>query len=611
MEMTVSNEVNVNLPISGASQMSSGSTGSSGTVLQRSTLNPGAFSEKLSVALDKTVQSESVEKKQTEKTKTDDGEGTQLEKTFPGLPFGLIWSSPVHELLVSELNVVKQQGVSNAVAVGSVESQSPLMQYVDGVSVAATSIPPTTIQGIMEKQELNKGAAKQASLIHPKETAVMGLVETMTSVEAINDAERSMVSATTVIPEASRAEGGSNVNSVLTVSNQEAPANMFGTMQTGEERATATNPDVMENFVSSFVNSKEPQKIVPVQVLVDAATMKSPAVSTMTAPVEEKPAESTPNLQLTFVNSKEPQKIVPVQVLVDAATMKSPAVSTVTAPVEEKPAESTPNLQLTFVNSKEPQKIVPVQVLVDAATMKSPAVSTVTAPVEEKPAESTPIPISSVMEVELEQRATSETENGSFKGTLDQSPSDHLQKTLESSDNDPNIMAATPFNRVFNSIDQASVSSVVASQPRQELHDVASQVMDGMVASTDRLKSSQIIVTLKPEHLGEVTVKINVDGDKVTAAFHAASSEVRAILESSLPQLKQEMSQQGWNFDSSGVFDGMQGFLANHQQQQSRDQERQIPQTHRVKQDEYDGILAFTSNGRPQLMSAAAVDYRI
>ena len=132
-----------------------------------------------------------------------------------------------------------------------------------------------------------------------------------------------------------------------------------------------------------------------------------------------------------------------------------------------------------------------------------------------------------------------------------------------------------------------------------------------MTATTDRLKSSQIIVTLKPEHLGEVTVKINVDGDKVTAAFHAASSEVRAILESSLPQLKQEMSQQGWNFDSSGVFDGMQGFLANHQQRQPQDQTQHIPQSHRFKPDEYDGILAFTNSGRAQLMSAAAVDYRI
>ena len=136
--------------------------------------------------------------------------------------------------------------------------------------------------------------------------------------------------------------------------------------------------------------------------------------------------------------------------------------------------------------------------------------------------------------------------------------------------------------------------------------------MDGMIASTDRLKSSQVIITLKPEHLGEVTVKINVDGDRVTAAFHAASSEVRAILESSLPQLRQEMSQQGWKFDSEGVFGGMQQFLANQQQQQPNEQWQMfVPIPQRMNRDEYDEAVAFSPTGRLQVMSAAAVDYRI
>jgi len=118
MEMTMPGEANVNLPISGAS-IGSTSAGTSGTVLKRSGLQPGAFSEKLSVALDKPVQSESVEKKPMEKTKTDDGEGTQLEKALQGLPFGLIWSPPVPELLASALNAVKQKGASNADVLGA------------------------------------------------------------------------------------------------------------------------------------------------------------------------------------------------------------------------------------------------------------------------------------------------------------------------------------------------------------------------------------------------------------------------------------------------------------------------------------------------------------
>ena len=137
--------------------------------------------------------------------------------------------------------------------------------------------------------------------------------------------------------------------------------------------------------------------------------------------------------------------------------------------------------------------------------------------------------------------------------------------------------------------------------------------MDGMTASTDRLKSSQVIITLRPEHLGEVTVKINVDGDRVTAAFHAASSEVRAILESSMPQLRQEMSQNGWKFDSDGVYAGMQQFLADQQQQRQSEQgQTVIPMTRRLNREEYeDSMAAITPAGRLQVMSAAAVDYRV
>ena len=521
MEMTMSKESNVNLPISGASILSPASTGASGSTVQQSFQERGAFSETLSVALDKPALSESVENKKLEKTKPDDGEGTQPEKALQGLPFGLIWSPPVPELLVSALNTVKQKGAPNTDTVDAVGIQNSLQQYT-GEVIEAGSIPApqATTQRTLEKQELigNTGTNQLASRIQPTETVVTGLVEKMTSAEA-NDVGRLMVSEETVISDASITKFASTANSVPAGSNPAVPANLFVARQT-VAKGTAQ-------------------------------------------------------------------------------------------PVEEKQAEATPNLQYSLTKTNEPQKIVPVQIIVDAGTVKSPAVSTVTGSVEEKQAESIPISSNGVTTTEFEQQANEDTDNGSLKGSLSQSQNDHLNKTLTTIDNDSNLAVAASFNQTFNSVDQAPVSSEVAAQPRQELHDVASQIMDGMTASTDRLKSSQIIVTLKPEHLGEVTVKINVDGDKVTAAFHAASSEVRAILESSLPQLKQEMSQQGWNFDSSGVFDGMQGFLANHQQRQPQDQTQHIPRSHRVKPEEYDGILAFTSNGRAQLMSAAAVDYRI
>ena len=129
-------------------------------------------------------------------------------------------------------------------------------------------------------------------------------------------------------------------------------------------------------------------------------------------------------------------------------------------------------------------------------------------------------------------------------------------------------VSAIPFDSNKTVSAEPTAFSQPLERPRTDLHDVIKQIADSMVSPAQVHKSSQVVVALKPQHLGEVTIRVQVDGDKVTASFHAASSEVRAILESSLPQLRQEMSQQGWQFDSQGVFGGMQQFLANQEQRQ-------------------------------------------
>ena len=83
-------------------------------------------------------------------------------------------------------------------------------------------------------------------------------------------------------------------------------------------------------------------------------------------------------------------------------------------------------------------------------------------------------------------------------------------------------MSPVLFDKALVSGNEMPVATPPPAPPRQDLHDVTRQVMEGMISPNQQLKTSQVIITLKPEHLGEVTVKINVDGDKVTAAFHAA-----------------------------------------------------------------------------------------
>jgi flagellar hook-length control protein FliK len=231
---------------------------------------------------------------------------------------------------------------------------------------------------------------------------------------------------------------------------------------------------------------------------------------------------------------------------------------------------------------------------------------------ELEPVEVDPAIMVGKAEARPEPVATAQTEKEPTKQNLGRSEKDSL--TMDSMDKtDMAAVPITPFEKTLSNVHSPLAPDTAAQQSRQDLNEVARQVMDGMTASTDRLKSSQVIITLRPEHLGEVTVKIHVDGDRVTAAFHAASSEVRAILESSMPQLRQEMSQNGWKFDSDGVYGGMQQFLADqHQQRQPEQGQTVIPMTRRLNREEYgDSMAAITPAGRLQVISAAAVDYRI
>ena len=233
-----------------------------------------------------------------------------------------------------------------------------------------------------------------------------------------------------------------------------------------------------------------------------------------------------------------------------------------------------------------------------------PALATKPEPVDADNLETLPGPVEPTTETVVKPSAGQEL----TKRFMSDAKSD--AETGLSEKSDASLSVPVGFDRVMASVNQTPVISPQVAPHRPDLQEVVKQVMDGMISPNQQLKSSQVIVTLKPEHLGEVTVKINVDGDKVTAAFHAASTEVRGILESSMSQLKQEMSQQGWQFDSEGVFGGMQEFLGQQQQQQAQQQQMRSMMNH-ARPDEYDDALAFSSSGKLQVMSATAVDYRV
>ena len=94
-------------------------------------------------------------------------------------------------------------------------------------------------------------------------------------------------------------------------------------------------------------------------------------------------------------------------------------------------------------------------------------------------------------------------------------------------------------------------------------------------------QTTELVMQLKPEHLGQLTMKVSVaNNGTVTAVFQSENAQVRAAVESQLTQLKQELQQQGLKVDNVSVGAGLsedfftrsetQGQMSQFAQQQSQ-----------------------------------------
>lgn len=147
----------------------------------------------------------------------------------------------------------------------------------------------------------------------------------------------------------------------------------------------------------------------------------------------------------------------------------------------------------------------------------------------------------------------------------------------------------------------------VTSQFVKDTHQITSQIVEQAQVLKNN-QETQMIIKLKPEHLGELTLKVTVDSGVVSASFHSDNAEVRSVIESSLVQLKQEMSNQGLKVDNVGVYAGLGQFLSNGQ--------KETPQQPIVKfKNKRAGEEAFEDSEKVvdnlKTVTETGVDYRI
>ena len=200
-------------------------------------------------------------------------------------------------------------------------------------------------------------------------------------------------------------------------------------------------------------------------------------------------------------------------------------------------------------------------------------------------------------------------ENVSFETTV---------RTAETPVQPASVQTGTPPIQT----EQAAPAAEVPQHPQTD-YEIPRQIVE-QARLLRTLNDTQMIIRLKPEHLGELTLRVAVGSDgAVQASFHSDNAHVRSVIENSLVQLRQELNTQGIKVDRVGVYTG----LADGQMPQGQGQEawQQHQAGHSDTQvyargdaDDYldgeivdDGVTPTSTQESVGGVTADGVDYRV
>lgn len=106
-----------------------------------------------------------------------------------------------------------------------------------------------------------------------------------------------------------------------------------------------------------------------------------------------------------------------------------------------------------------------------------------------------------------------------------------------------------------------------------DTQEVINQIVDKIKVEVKSDVSTEIKLTLKPEHLGDVSMKIQTQNGIVTAQFIAESQRVKEVIEAGFDQLRESLQEQGVNISQLSVSVGQEN--ANERQSWRTQQDSQ------------------------------------
>ena len=197
-----------------------------------------------------------------------------------------------------------------------------------------------------------------------------------------------------------------------------------------------------------------------------------------------------------------------------------------------------------------------------------------------------------------------------------QSFGEAVHNSQESSSQTTQANPAVSFQTTLQ--EAAEVQPTAPAAPQKD-YEVAKQIVEQ--ARLLRMpEQTEMVIRLKPEHLGELTLKVSVAASgAVNAAFHTDNASVRAIIETSMIQLKHELQAQGLKVDNVGVYAGLGDHsMMNGQQDadahyaqhggQGSSQGRDTQQALASFEEEQQALAAGAQQG---VLAQDGVDYRI
>ena len=153
----------------------------------------------------------------------------------------------------------------------------------------------------------------------------------------------------------------------------------------------------------------------------------------------------------------------------------------------------------------------------------------------------------------------SQNQNFSSQSDLPRNPRQTIlqiqdQPTESTSNRFDQPIQTVTLDRTTQTIEQPQqIDQPQAPQSTQDPYNIREQIVQN-ARLLQRQGTTEMVIQLRPEHLGEMTLKVSVSAEgSVTASFHSDNVAVRTIIENTLVQLKNDLANQGIRVDNIEV----------------------------------------------------------